>query len=64
MELRNIWEVAQLEIDEEVDSCVKGEVTWRTKKSPLPLPPLPQLKTDVVKKKICIVTFIHFKIPN
>ena len=31
MELRNIWEVAQLEIDEEVDSCVKGEVTWRTK---------------------------------
>lgn len=31
MELRNIWEVAQLEIDEEVDSCVKGEVTRRTK---------------------------------
>ena len=30
MELRNIWEVAQLEIDEEVDSCVKGEVTRRT----------------------------------
>lgn len=33
MELRNIWEVAQLGIDEELDSCVKekGEVTLRTK---------------------------------
>lgn len=31
MELRNIWEVARLEINEEVDSCVKGEVTLRTK---------------------------------
>lgn len=31
MELRNIWEVAQLEIDEEMDSCVKGGVTLRTK---------------------------------
>ena len=31
MELRNIWEVAQLGIDEELDSCVKekGEVTLR-----------------------------------
>ena len=29
--MRNIWEVAQLEIDEEMDSCVKGEVTLRTK---------------------------------
>lgn len=33
MELRNIWEIAQLGIDEELDSCVKekGEVTLRTK---------------------------------